>query len=239
MNPTHTKSGTRPPERRPPLTGARLLGAVCAVVISGLAGAAPSVEAQGPTPKVLLIGIDGVRPDVLAEVRTPNIDALIAEGAYSADANTTRQNHGLEFRLTRLLQTPFTIPEMPSMLPFTASFSMVAAPSTAPPAAAATAPSTVSWMSIVIVFATTVPCWLSFSDSVLLSTHHCSLRLLVAAVALVVGSAAATPVLVQQPSSFVAAPRSRRARAGPHYSCTCTRLPSAYQVRLNMYMYCY
>lgn len=41
-------------------------------------------------PKVLLIGIDGVRPDVLAEVGTPNLDALIAEGAYSDRARTGR-----------------------------------------------------------------------------------------------------------------------------------------------------
>jgi predicted AlkP superfamily pyrophosphatase or phosphodiesterase len=38
--------------------------------------------------KVLLIGVDGVRPDVLAEVATPNIDALIAQGAFSANART-------------------------------------------------------------------------------------------------------------------------------------------------------
>ncbi|MFQ5529595.1 MAG: alkaline phosphatase family protein, partial [Gemmatimonadota bacterium] len=42
------------------------------------------------TKKVLLIGIDGVRPDVLAEVPTPNIDALIATGAFSSQANSTR-----------------------------------------------------------------------------------------------------------------------------------------------------
>ena len=38
--------------------------------------------------KVLLIGLDGVRPDLLAEVPTPNIDALIAGGAFSANART-------------------------------------------------------------------------------------------------------------------------------------------------------
>ncbi len=42
------------------------------------------------TKKVLVIGIDGVRPDILAEVPTPNIDKLIAEGAFSAQANSTR-----------------------------------------------------------------------------------------------------------------------------------------------------
>ena len=40
------------------------------------------------TPKVLVIGIDGVRPDVLAEVPTPNLDALAAEGSFSATART-------------------------------------------------------------------------------------------------------------------------------------------------------
>lgn len=49
-----------------------------------------ALVAQEPTKKVLLIGIDGVRPDVLAEVDTPNIDALIASGAFSDRANTTR-----------------------------------------------------------------------------------------------------------------------------------------------------
>jgi hypothetical protein len=40
--------------------------------------------------KVLLIGIDGVRPDYLADVRTPHLDSLIANGAYSDSAYTTR-----------------------------------------------------------------------------------------------------------------------------------------------------
>ena len=40
-------------------------------------------------PKVLVIGIDGVRPDVLAEVPTPNLDALAAEGAFTARARTS------------------------------------------------------------------------------------------------------------------------------------------------------
>lgn len=43
----------------------------------------------GSRPRVLLIGIDGVRPDVLAEVATPNLDALRADGAYTASARTT------------------------------------------------------------------------------------------------------------------------------------------------------
>lgn len=40
-------------------------------------------------PKVLLIGIDGVRPDVLEEVFTPNLDALVADGAFTASTTTT------------------------------------------------------------------------------------------------------------------------------------------------------
>lgn len=43
---------------------------------------------EAPAPKVLVIGIDGVRPDVLAEVHTPNLDALAADGLYSAEAQT-------------------------------------------------------------------------------------------------------------------------------------------------------
>lgn len=38
--------------------------------------------------KVLLIGVDGLRPDALPEAATPNIDALVAEGAYSFSART-------------------------------------------------------------------------------------------------------------------------------------------------------
>lgn len=45
------------------------------------------LEAQ--TKKVLVIGIDGVQTDVMAEVATPNIDALVAEGAWSMKARTT------------------------------------------------------------------------------------------------------------------------------------------------------
>ena len=52
------------------------------------AGFALPAHAQERTPKVLVIGIDGIRPDVLAEVETPNLDALIAEGFYSAEART-------------------------------------------------------------------------------------------------------------------------------------------------------
>jgi predicted AlkP superfamily pyrophosphatase or phosphodiesterase len=47
-----------------------------------------SAQANGLTPKVLIIGIDGVRPDVLASVATPNLDALISQGTYSDRART-------------------------------------------------------------------------------------------------------------------------------------------------------
>ena len=38
--------------------------------------------------KVLLIGLDGIRVDILEQADTPNLDALIAGGAFSADART-------------------------------------------------------------------------------------------------------------------------------------------------------
>ena len=38
--------------------------------------------------KVLLIGLDGVRVDILAQAHTPNIDALIANGTFSGEAQT-------------------------------------------------------------------------------------------------------------------------------------------------------
>lgn len=56
-------------------------------LVLSAACASPTEEAR---PRVLLIGIDGVRPDVLAEVETPNLDALAAEGAFTAAAGTTR-----------------------------------------------------------------------------------------------------------------------------------------------------
>ena len=45
-------------------------------------------NADALTRKVLVIGIDGIRPDVLAEVATPNLDALAAEGTFTATART-------------------------------------------------------------------------------------------------------------------------------------------------------
>ena len=68
-------------------------GTLASLLVLGLAvpalPAAP-LSAQEPARKVILIGIDGVRPDVLAEVDTPHLDGLIAAGAYSDRATTTR-----------------------------------------------------------------------------------------------------------------------------------------------------
>ncbi len=74
-----------------PFISSIAIGSVLLMACSG--GEAPSsgsaaASASPPTPKVLVIGLDGVRPDVLAEVPTPNLDALVAEGAYTADART-------------------------------------------------------------------------------------------------------------------------------------------------------
>ena len=61
-----------------------------------LALAAAGACARGPAPepgavkKVLVIGIDGVRWDALMKAETPNIDALMAEGAWSSEAHTGR-----------------------------------------------------------------------------------------------------------------------------------------------------
>lgn len=58
---------------------------------AGDADGAPAATASAGAraPKVLLIGIDGVRFDVLAEVPTPNIDALVADGAFTTETTTT------------------------------------------------------------------------------------------------------------------------------------------------------
>ena len=37
-----------------------------------------------PESRVLVIGIDGTRPDALAAATTPKLDALIADGAFTA-----------------------------------------------------------------------------------------------------------------------------------------------------------
>ena len=70
---------------------ARVLSFVGAAAAAAfLCAASPGPAVAQATPKVLLIGIDGVRPDVLAAVPTPNIDALAADGWYTAEARTTR-----------------------------------------------------------------------------------------------------------------------------------------------------
>lgn len=61
----------------------------CAAVASGrqdVSIAGPPLLRQHLRPKVLVIGIDGLRPDAMQQADTPNIDALIAEGAYSLTA---------------------------------------------------------------------------------------------------------------------------------------------------------
>ena len=59
------------------------------LVILCLTAACAAPPGPPPVPKVLVIGIDGVRPDVLAEVPTPHLDALAAEGAFTARARTS------------------------------------------------------------------------------------------------------------------------------------------------------
>ena len=63
--------------------------ALLAPLILWLTSACAEAPGPPPVPKVLVIGIDGVRPDVLAEVPTPNLDALAAEGAFTARARTS------------------------------------------------------------------------------------------------------------------------------------------------------
>ncbi len=72
-----------------PVLYRRTVSVLLTLSVAACAGG-ETAEDQPPTttPKVLVIGIDGVRPDVLAEVATPNLDALIADGAYSDQAQT-------------------------------------------------------------------------------------------------------------------------------------------------------
>ena len=41
-----------------------------------------------PTKKVLILGIDGLRPDALIAANTPNVDRLLENGCFSAEAQT-------------------------------------------------------------------------------------------------------------------------------------------------------
>ncbi len=66
-----------------------MASAVVVLTACGSASDSASGGASGaPAPKVLVIGIDGVRPDALADVNTPAIDALIADGSFTAHART-------------------------------------------------------------------------------------------------------------------------------------------------------
>jgi len=58
--------------------------------LAGLAGCLLlcSCGREQLTKKVLLIGLDGVRVDILAQADTPNIDALVADGSFSDQAQT-------------------------------------------------------------------------------------------------------------------------------------------------------
>ena len=67
----------------------RLPALLLAMTVTACTGGETPEDQPAPlTPKVLVIGIDGVRPDVLAEVPTPNLDALIADGTYTDQAQT-------------------------------------------------------------------------------------------------------------------------------------------------------
>ncbi len=61
---------------------------VLTLILTALCFGAKPVQAQSGLPKrkVMIVGIDGVRPDALAAANTPQIDAWIANGAYSATA---------------------------------------------------------------------------------------------------------------------------------------------------------
>ena len=59
---------------------------LAALVLTALATSSCGETAR--TPKVLMIGIDGCRPDALLDAGAPAIDALIAEGALSVQAQT-------------------------------------------------------------------------------------------------------------------------------------------------------
>ena len=58
------------------------------VLAVALAALLPSCVDDAPERKVLLIGLDGVRVDILDQANTPNLDAMIAAGAFSDEAQT-------------------------------------------------------------------------------------------------------------------------------------------------------
>jgi predicted AlkP superfamily pyrophosphatase or phosphodiesterase len=72
-------------------SGLLVAGLTAPAVLQGQeAPAKEATAARAKARKVLLIGIDGARPDILADVHTPQLDSLIANGAYSDSAVTTR-----------------------------------------------------------------------------------------------------------------------------------------------------
>jgi hypothetical protein len=83
--PTTTPTSAPPPAPSPtagppPATSAPSLPTATA--------AASPVPATGEIRHVVIISVDGLRPDALALANTPNLDALIAAGAYSPEAQT-------------------------------------------------------------------------------------------------------------------------------------------------------
>ena len=82
----------------------------------------PTAEAAPPTPsqatppeieRVVIISIDGLRPDALALADTPTLDNLIANGAYSPNAQTVRVSETLPSHASMLSGT---IPEKHGIL---------------------------------------------------------------------------------------------------------------------------
>jgi predicted AlkP superfamily pyrophosphatase or phosphodiesterase len=61
--------------------------ALVALLAIPLALVSAAAAAEGKVKRALLIGLDGARPDALAKANTPNIDALIADGAFTSQAD--------------------------------------------------------------------------------------------------------------------------------------------------------
>ena len=66
-----------------------LMSLACAKNNSPVEKKEPAPKEKIKSRKVLVIGIDGCRPDALVAANTPNINALIANGTYSMDAQNT------------------------------------------------------------------------------------------------------------------------------------------------------